>query len=113
MLIFKNLQLEEQTLLPQSVGVGIGLTVGLDRLDDLNFLKRSEGFVVVGIDACANTGTLGCADRAVGIVELNGGSAHAGQRVAEQRTEKHIGMSGMYLAQLHAHLLHHLHAIHE
>ena len=82
-------------------------------LDHLQLLQRGEGLVVVLVDGGSDAGTLGGAYRAVGVVELDGGSADAGEGVAEQRRQEHVGPSGVDVAYVHAHLLHHLHAVAE
>ena len=65
------------------------------------------------IDSCTNTSTLCSTSTTVSLIQFNGGSTHAGKRIAEQRTQEHISLSGMNLVEFHTHLLHNFHSIAE
>ena len=68
---------------------------------------------MVLVDSGADSGSLCSADASVGLVELDGGSAHSGEGFAEERAKEHIGMSGVDRIHLQPHRLRDLNAIHE
>ena len=102
-----------QGFLPALVGLLVSLTVLCIRLNDLELVERSESLIAVLVDTGTDARTLGCTHGAIGIVEFDGGTADAGQRVAEQRRKEHIGLAGMNLLDVHTHLFHNLHTVAE
>ena len=80
-------------------------------MDFLDGLKRAERLVVVLVDSGSDTGTLGRAGRSVGVDQVDHGTRDRSQRPAEHRTQEHIRMARMDTVDLHADLLHDLHAV--
>ena len=68
---------------------------------------------MVFVDTTTHTSTLGSTHTTVSLIQLDGCTAHASQRIAEDLAEEHVGFSCMDLANIHTHLLHDLHTVAE
>ena len=100
MLFFAKSELVEihiQYSLPACVCLFILRNKFLVRLNDIEFLKSGESLVMILIDTCTQTCTLGCTYRAVSVIKFNGSTCYAGQSIAEYRIQEHVGVAGMDL----------------
>ena len=68
---------------------------------------------MVVVEAAAHARTLGCADAAVGLVQLDGGPRGRCQRLAESGAQEHVSPARVDVVDVDAHLLHNLHAVAE
>ena len=102
----------QTSVCPALIGLLVWCAVGVGGYG-VDAFQRGERLVGIGKDMRADACAVRRTDRPVGLVEVYVGFCDSGKGLAEDGREEEVGVSRLYRADMHSHLLHDLHSVGE